>query len=447
MLYRIVKWIIRLTLNSYFRRIVVTGYEHVPAKGPVLFVANHPSAFMDPMVVATTIGRSIHFLAAAEFFGRGMKAQLYQKYLNMIPVYRPSTLPNEAHHNEAIFSKCFELLHNDGALLVFPEGNSVTEKRIRKLKTGVARMALGAKENSNKKIEVEIIPIGLNYSNPHRFQSDLYINIGKPISTAGYTADQSEVVGLTNEVEDRLKETILHVQHEQLDSIVKKVELILKNKFQEEAKLTTVKKVEEFAFHQNMIQSIQGLSEHRPQLIAGIELKLDSYLNRIRNLGISDGSIAELTIIISARELLQLIFTLPFFLVGFILNATPYYTTVYYFRKLNLFSRDGHEAPRKKVNPAFKGSIAMAIGIVFFIVWYLIVAVSGSSLTNHVWVGICMLILCYLTGLFTMRYTRWFALFKQKLKLRKLLRSNQALFASLIIERQKIIDELATLIK
>lgn len=446
MLYRIVKWIIRLTLNSYFRRIVVTGYQYVPAKGPVIFVANHPSAFMDPMVVATTIGRSIHFLAAAEFFGRGMKARLYQNFLNMIPVYRPSTLPNEAHHNEAIFSKCFELLRNEGALLVFPEGNSVTEKRIRKLKTGVARMALGAKENSNKKVEVQIIPIGLNYSNPHRFQSDLYINIGKPISTSGFTVDQSEVVRLTNEVEDRLKETILHVQHEHLDSIVKKVELILKNKFQE-AKLTAVKKEEEFVFHQNMIRSIQTLSEHHPQLIAGMELKLDSYLDKIRNLGISDRSIAELTLIISAGQLFQLIFTFPVFLVGFLINAIPYYTTVYYFRKLNLFSREGYESPRKKVNPAFKGSIAMAIGIVFFIAWYLILAVSGSSITDYAWLGICIPILCYLTGLFTMRYIRWFVLFKQKLKLRKLLRGNQELFASLIIERQKIIDELAVLIK
>jgi glycerol-3-phosphate O-acyltransferase/dihydroxyacetone phosphate acyltransferase len=252
-LYRLVKWIIRLTLNSYFRRIVVTGRHHVPAKGPVIFVANHPSAFMDPMVIATTIGRSIHFLAAAEFFGKGIKAWMYQNYLNMIPVYRPSTLPNETQNNEAIFSKCFALLRNEGALLVFPEGNSVTEKRIRKLKTGVARMALGAKENSNKKAEVEIIPIGLNYSNPHRFQSDLYINIGKPISTNGFTVDKSEVVRLTNEVEERLKEAILHVPHEHLDSIVKKVELILKNRFQEATKIDANKRKEEFAFHQHVI--------------------------------------------------------------------------------------------------------------------------------------------------------------------------------------------------
>ncbi|MBK5279507.1 MAG: 1-acyl-sn-glycerol-3-phosphate acyltransferase [Bacteroidia bacterium] len=446
MLYIVVKWIIRLTLNSYFRKIAITGHRYIPAKGPVIFVANHPSAFMDPMVVATCIGRSIHFLSAAEFFGTGIKSWFYQKYLNMIPVYRRSILPNETHNNEAIFSKCFELLHQGGAILVFPEGNSVTEKRIRKLKTGVARMAIGAREYSPSKVEVDIIPIGLNYGNPHRFQSELFINIGKPLSISEFSSDASEVVRLTNLVEERLKEIILHVQHESLDSIVKKVELILKSNFQNENKSAS-KKNEEFIFQQNVIKSIQTLSEHQPQLLADLELKLDDYLRRIRNLGISDGSIAELSIFVSTKELLQLILTFPLFLVGMIFNIIPYYTTIFYFRKLNLFSREGIEVPHKKVNQAFKGSVAMSIGIVFFIAWYLILGITGFWITDIVWVGILLVIIFYLSGLFSMRYIRWFLLFKQKLKLRKLLQRNQQSFTSLIIERQKIIEAITALIK
>ena len=205
---------------------MITGSEHLPATGPVIFVANHPSAFMDPMVVAACIKRSTHFLAAAEYFGTGFKSWFYKKYLNMIPVYRPSLLPDETHHNEAIFSSCFELLGKGGALLVFPEGNSITEKRIRKLKTGVARMALGTHQNAQDKVAVKIVPIGLNYANPHRFQSDLFINIGAPISTKAYSIENSDVIRLTAEIEERLKETILHVQHQELDSLVKKIELI-----------------------------------------------------------------------------------------------------------------------------------------------------------------------------------------------------------------------------
>ena len=90
MLYYVVRWIVRLTLNSYFRRIVVTGSQNLQAKGSVIFVANHPSAFMDPMVVACAIGRPLNFLAAAEFFGKGFKSWFYQKFLNMIQIGRAS---------------------------------------------------------------------------------------------------------------------------------------------------------------------------------------------------------------------------------------------------------------------------------------------------------------------------------------------------------------------
>ena len=441
MLYTIVKWVVRLTLKSYFRKIVITGYRHIPTKGPVIFVANHPSAFMDPMVVATCIHRPIHFLAAAEFFGKGFKAWAYQKLLNMIPVYRPSVLPTEIHNNEAVFSKCFELLGSGGALLVFPEGNSVTEKRIRKLKTGVARMALGTKDNSTGKVEVEVIPIGLNYTNPHRFRSDLFINIGEPISTKEFSTDKFEVERLTQQIEERLKETILHVQHEELDSIVKKVALILKSNFKNADKTLPSKK-DEFTYQQKVIKSIQAISKNQPHLITHLELKLDSYLNKIKQLEISDASVAELSILVSGWELFRLVFTLPLFLIGFITNSIPYYLTVFYFRKLNLFSRDGHELPRTKVNQAFKGSIAMGIGMVFFILCYLIAASISICVTKNTWIGISLLILFYFSGLFCMRYIRWFVLFNQKLKFRKLINKKQELVTSLITERQEIMEEL-----
>ncbi len=442
MFYSIVKWIVRLTLNSYFRKIVITGRHHVPDKGPVIFVANHPSAFMDPMVVSTCIGRSIHFLAAAEFFGKGFKSWLFRKQLNMIPVYRPTIHPAETHNNEAIFSSCFELLGHGGALLVFPEGNSVTEKRIRKLKTGVARMALGGRDNCYNKTEILIIPIGLNYSNPHRFRSDLLINIGEPISTSGFLSDKSEVIRLTNEVEERLQKTILHIQNEGLDSVVKKVELILKNKLEKDHRNLFVKKEEEFSFYQRVIKSIQTISDNQPGFIAKLELKLDDYLAKIRELGISDRSVAELSILVSLRELLELIITFPLFLIGLIINSIPYYITVFYFRKLNLFAREGHEQPRKKINPAFKGSIAMGVGMVFFILCYLTFAAICSWLTKNIWLGACALILFYFSGLFTMRYIRWFFHFKQKLKFRKLFSEKKELYIALIIERQKIMEEL-----
>lgn len=434
MLYKIIKWIVRLTLNSYFRKMVITGNQHVPSKGPVIFVANHPSAFMDPMVVAFAIDLPLHFLAAAEFFGNGFKAWFYLNFLNMIPVYRPTTLPGESHKNEAIFVKCIELLSRGGAILVFPEGNSVTEKRIRKLKTGVARMVLGTRG----KVQVDVIPVGLNYTNPHRFRSDLYVNIGKPISTQGSSTDKTEVARLTNLIEEGLKDTVHHIQNEELDSVVKKVELLLKQNFQS---TNNIKEVE-FTFQQKVIKAIQRISESNPNLVSNLDCKLNGYLNKIRELGISDGAIANLSILISLGELIRLILAFPIFVVGLAINSAPYYSTVFYFRRLNLFSNDEKPMPGSFANPAFKGSVALAIGMVLFIIFYLSLAGFSIWATENFWVGAGLLVLSYLTGLFAMQYIRWVYLFRQKWRLRKLISEKKEVFASLIIERQEIIKEL-----
>ncbi|HZX74656.1 MAG TPA: lysophospholipid acyltransferase family protein, partial [Cyclobacteriaceae bacterium] len=340
MLYKFFKWIVRLTLHSYFRKIVITGYHNIPSNGPVIFVANHPSAFMDPMVVGSTIDSSIHFLAAAEFFGKGIKSWFYQKQLNMIPVFRPTTLPGETYKNEEVFSKCFELLGRGGSILVFPEGNSVTEKRIRKLKTGVARMALGTTEFTKGAVHVVVVPIGLNYTNPHRFQSEVFVKIGQPISTHQFTSDNSQVVKLTEEIEAGLKQTVLHIQTEELDSVVKKIEVIMKPEFQGGI---SHRKKNEFLFHQKVIQSIEEISKKEPLQISALETKLDLYLNKIRSLGISDGSLARLSTFVSLVELVRLMLAFPLFLFGYLINSIPYQSTVWYFRSLKIFSHEGFE--------------------------------------------------------------------------------------------------------
>ena len=54
------------------------------------------------------------------------------------------------------------------------------------IKTGVAIIALGAEAKYNFELDLSIVPIGLNYSNPHNFKSDVFVNIGKPIKVSDY---------------------------------------------------------------------------------------------------------------------------------------------------------------------------------------------------------------------------------------------------------------------
>jgi glycerol-3-phosphate O-acyltransferase/dihydroxyacetone phosphate acyltransferase len=444
MVYRIIRWLTSITLKAYFRKVDVRGTENIPARGPVIFVANHPSAFMDPMLIGTYARRSLHFIAAAEFMGHGLKSWIYRKQLHMIPVYRPSTLPGETARNKNMFSQCYELLARGGAVVIFPEGNSVTENRIRKLKTGAARMALGARDHSADGVEVSIVPVGLNYANPHRFQSEVFVNIGEPITTKGWTSDQEGAAGLTAEIESRLKKAVIHVEHEELDSLVKKVELIMKSRPGKQRMNQDGTSDESFVARQQIIDSMHTTHESQPETIRQIEMRLDAYLNKIRQMGISDSSVATLSPFNTPLERARLIAGRPLFIAGFLINAIPYYITVFIFRRLKLL-QPGRASKKQDLNPAFRGSVAIAVGMVVFSNWYIGWALVCAILTGIWWVAFAALLVFYLTGLFTLRYIGWTMISGQKSKVRKLLGKDTSLYSELIVERREIFESIKKL--
>jgi 1-acyl-sn-glycerol-3-phosphate acyltransferase len=77
--------------------------------------------------------------------------------------------------NDEMFKACFDKLENKGVILIFPEGTSKTERILRSIKTGAARIALGTSRNNDFNINVTILPVGLNYSNSSRFRSEMSV--------------------------------------------------------------------------------------------------------------------------------------------------------------------------------------------------------------------------------------------------------------------------------
>jgi 1-acyl-sn-glycerol-3-phosphate acyltransferase len=89
------------------------GAEHVPAKGPVLLVANHVS-FLDPPLVGGASPRPLSYLAKAELFRVPLFGGLIRR-LNAQPLRREGG-------DAAALRAALRVLKRGGALLVFPEG-------------------------------------------------------------------------------------------------------------------------------------------------------------------------------------------------------------------------------------------------------------------------------------------------------------------------------------
>jgi 1-acyl-sn-glycerol-3-phosphate acyltransferase len=165
-------------MRVHFRRIFVKTIANVPRKGPALLSCNHPNSFLDAIVVSLILKRDVHFLARSDVFRKPWANYLLRK-LNMIPIYRLQEGVGNLDRNNETFRICSEILSRGGLLLIFTEGNCVVEKRLRTLKKGTARIWFGAMEANQWKLEIPIIPIGINYSHPFDFRSELMVCFGK----------------------------------------------------------------------------------------------------------------------------------------------------------------------------------------------------------------------------------------------------------------------------
>jgi 1-acyl-sn-glycerol-3-phosphate acyltransferase len=132
MLYAILKPLAVLAMRLCFR-LESRGTEHVPARGPVLIVANHVSV-LDPPLVGGASPRHLSFLAKAELFRIPLFGGLIRR-LGARPVRREGA-------DAGALRTALRVLKEGGALLVFPEGTRGQEGRFGPAKPGAGMLAV-----------------------------------------------------------------------------------------------------------------------------------------------------------------------------------------------------------------------------------------------------------------------------------------------------------------
>ena len=160
-----------------FYRTTITGGQ-IPRVGPLLLVGNHPNSLLDPLFLAAVARRPVRFLAKAPLFSNPWTAWAV-KSVGAIPVYRPRDNPALVSRNESMFRAAHDALLAHAAIGIFPEGMSHDAPSIAPLRTGAARIALGARSRLGHSIP--IIPVGLVLRKKEEFRSDAHVLIGEPV--------------------------------------------------------------------------------------------------------------------------------------------------------------------------------------------------------------------------------------------------------------------------
>jgi hypothetical protein len=101
-------------------------------------------------------------------------------------------------------------------MAIFVEGNHSMLRLLRPLKKGASRIAFSTLEQSDFKIKLKIIPVGVTYSKHSRIRGDVLINFGEPILVNDYKAVYDEspskaYVNLNKDISESLSSLIINI--------------------------------------------------------------------------------------------------------------------------------------------------------------------------------------------------------------------------------------------
>jgi glycerol-3-phosphate O-acyltransferase/dihydroxyacetone phosphate acyltransferase len=286
--------ILTLALRVFFRRIEVTGLKHVSPGGATIFVLNHPNALVDPVFLLCYAPRRVSFLAKAPIFRMPVIGWL-ARTLEAIPVYRRQDEGADLSRNQETFTRARTLLRRGGTLAICPEGVSHSDSKLRPLKTGAARIALGVVAE-DAQLELKIIPAGLYYTAKTAFRSAALLRFGEPLRVEPVALDAhgeppvEAVRALSARIERALHEVTLNAEHEGALAIIKRAERIFSAAEAEDAdgdlQADAPSLAREVELQRRFLAGYAFHFERSPERLAVLEARIHRYEEQLRQAGV-----------------------------------------------------------------------------------------------------------------------------------------------------------------
>jgi glycerol-3-phosphate O-acyltransferase/dihydroxyacetone phosphate acyltransferase len=301
---RIIVALLRFTLRIYFRRVEVAGLEHVPRSTPVIFVLNHPNALVDPAFLLCLAPRKVSFLAKAPLF-RMPVISYFVRALDSLPVYRHQDQGEDVKKNQETFAAAGRWLAKGGTIGICPEGISHDEPGLQPIKTGTARIALGA-VSSGEVRDLKIVPAGLYYTAKTSFRSEALLYFGKPIDVEPQPLDaagvppRAAVRELSKTIETALREVMLDAQHEEALHTISRAEEIFSS--EAESRESSSSLARELQLRQQFIKGYTRLLDQAPERLRKLEARITQFEQKLRQAGVDPANFAPPK---SAASLLQ----------------------------------------------------------------------------------------------------------------------------------------------
>ena len=373
--------IIRTATKIFFKKITVIGLENISDTRPLFLYGNHNNAFLDSIVVHFALNENIYTLTRGDVFSSKIKTYLLSQF-HILPIFRMQEGFENLHKNADTFSTTTSLLKQNKKVLIFPEGNCIQEKNLRKFKKGMARMAYSAEAETNFTLGLQLQPIAINYTKPAQFRGSYEIIIGKTIDVKRFEDDfvknPSIAINKMNaECEFSLSKLVVIVNNKEYENLHELLCEIYTNNNDNKSRKEIANLVNEFA--NDRIGHLNNLSE--------------KYLKILKEYGIRDWVVKESEngFFKNSMYTLFLILTSPLYLVGLLLNYVAFKTPFLIAKKMCK-------------NIEFFTSVNLSSGAFIWVINFIIYTIILSFFAINGLVFLLLIFLMPVSGLFALWY-------------------------------------------
>ncbi|MEK6665179.1 MAG: lysophospholipid acyltransferase family protein [candidate division NC10 bacterium] len=439
LLYAFVRFVCRFWLWFFFKAVEVRHPERVPREGPVLLCINHPNNLIDSLLVGAVIPRKVHYMATAALFRNPLLAR-FLGACGVIPVYRRQDDPDKMDKNVAAFDACFRTLGQGHLIGIYPEGTTHAERRVQRIKTGAARIALEAEARHEGKLGLALIPVGLTFEARKSFRNRVLVTFGEPIEFQPYLDHYREdprkaVDALTTAIQWAMEAQVIHVERIDADDLVREVEALFRGdlvrQLQEERGLSP-KQIDVMRLTRAIVAAVHYFKERDPQRVERLWQRIQEYNALLAEYRIKDQAVQARLRVAPLRHRLGAsglgLVGLPVFAYGATVNALPYYVPRWIAR--NLTTKETDYATARLLS-----------GIVLFPFFWAVETWIVWRLTN-LWIAAVFLASLPVSGLLAYRYLGGLGRFGHQMRFGVLAVTRNHAARRLLIHRREILEEL-----
>jgi len=427
--YALLKLVAKLWHNNiHYRKVIVIGKDNLKNTFPKIIAPNHQNALMDAMAIVSSAGGQQIYLARADIFKKKFIASILY-YLKILPVYRIRDGYDSLRQNDEIFKKTIDVLKSNKPLVILPEGNHAGFRRLRQLKKGIFRIALQTEESMDFSMGIKIIPVGLDFSDYHRFRSVLTVIYGKPIDVSDYRElynenPQQAYNAFRDRLSAELKRYIVHIDSEEDYEALDELRKIVNGKY------STSRKYPKVSRDKRLIEIMDSLRDDKPDFYKRIcdrTLKIKKLAQNL-NVGYYHLNRRKPRLIFHSAAIAGLVALFPLFVAGWLLN--------YIFYKIP-------KLPLKSIKDRmFHGSIRYVISLVLGLIFLPVYAIIAFILVPVWWIALIIVLLIIPSGIFAWNYTLMWEKLLERIRVRKYINRKNPEYSVLRDEYAALLDDI-----